>query len=76
MDVELVHDDDEGEDEGRVHTRLHQHVEYALLYQNILQWCISYDLLNQANGIIILCQLTMINVSSRNWSAHERQILY
>jgi hypothetical protein len=49
MDVELVHNDDEGEDEGRVYTRLHQHVEYALLYQDVLQRRIPYHLLNQTS---------------------------
>jgi len=49
VDVELVHNDNEGKDEGRVDAGLHQHVKNALLCQHVLQRCISYHLLDQTS---------------------------
>lgn len=37
VDVKLVHDDDDGEDERCVHTRLHHHMENAFVDDNVLQ---------------------------------------
>ena len=48
VDVKLVHNDDDGEDERRVHTRLHHHMEYAFVDDNILQWRLSCHLRIQA----------------------------